>query len=857
MKIYQRRQQKHESFHEFYFEMEKLFRTMSCQIPNVEKMQIIQQNMRIDYKRQMTFLPIADLETLVAAGQKLDALNFSAYNKVFGVDRTVQAVNHKEASGKNKQKGLLSFTALQESDQIASVSPSTQYNSNRNNRPSNPSQNSVTKPNTANNQSTQRVNTPIRSPSKEPTPSPRAGPSGTQSRPTLTLEEVVNNHAPPPNNTCYNCVVSNQTPPPFWESAPSNLYVNDADVCQITYPFENDNRPYMAVRIYGFPIRALLDSGSNYTIISEAIFSKLNSKRLHKTPGNIFLRSASGDPLQVIGQAQLPFSVDGKIRIVPTLVVANLTIDCICGMDFWRKFNVQPKMLSNVTKATISTVEESLNESVLSDDQTRVIEQVKKEFLPAREGSLTLTPLAQHRIVLKEEWRKHPPVRQFPYCMSPKTQELVAVELKRLLDIGIIERSQSDWSLNCVPVIKPGKVPLDLESRKYTAFSVQGKGLFQYTRMPFGLINSPATLARLMDTVLSHGVLEPYVFVYLEDIVVVTETQANLTENLEKSSFEVSEVPFLGYLLSTNGLRTNPDKLRPIVEYERPTTITKLRRFLGMVNYYRRFIADFSGVTAPLSDLLKTKSKVIRWNDSCEEAFCKIKELLISSPILGSPDFTKEFVIQTDASDVAVAGVLTQEQKGGERVIAYYSHKLTTPQKNYHAAEKEALAAILAIDAFRGYIEGYHFTLITDSSALTHILKTKWKVGSRCSRWSLDLQQFDMTVIHRKGRENVVADALSRSLVATLDSTDSSWYSSMMDKVMSQPDDYVDFKVENGLLFKFVSAQDHPYDSRFEWKIIPQTTEIPGILKASHDSCLHPGYEKTLARIRQRDMQDL
>lgn len=205
MKIYQRRQQKHESFHEFYFEMEKLFRTMSCQIPNVEKMQIIQQNMRIDYKRQMTFLPIADLETLVAAGQKLDALNFSAYNKVFGVDRTVQAVNHKEASGKNKQKGLLSFTALQESDQIASVSPSTQYNSNRNNRPSNPSQNSVTKPNTANNQPTQRVNTPIRSPSKESSPSPRAGPSGTQSRPILTLEEVVSNHAPPPNNTCYNC----------------------------------------------------------------------------------------------------------------------------------------------------------------------------------------------------------------------------------------------------------------------------------------------------------------------------------------------------------------------------------------------------------------------------------------------------------------------------------------------------------------------------------------------------------------------------------------------------------------------------------------------------------------------------
>lgn len=692
------------------------------------------------------------------------------------------------------------------------------------------------------------------------------------------------------------------------------MYTDSAEACQITFPFENDNRPYVPVKIYDFRIHALLDSGSNYTIISEKIYSKLKFKRLHKPPGTISLRSASGDQLMVLSQAHLPFQFHGKVRIISTLVVANLSVNCICGMDFWNKFKIQPTMLSkeqDVSATIVPVFEESENSPILSEEESQEIENIKKLFLPAREGSLTLTPLAQHKIVLKDEWKDQPPVRQFPYVMSPKTQELVAVELQRLLDIGILERSSSGWSLNCVPVIKPNKVrlcldarkinertvrdayplphpgrilgqlpkakylstidlseaflqvPLEPQSRKYTAFSVQGKGLFQYTRMPFGLINSPATLARLMDSVLGHGVLEPYVFVYLDDIVVVTETyehhvqllteiarrlrEANLSINLEKSRFVVSEVPFLGYLLSTNGLRTNPDKIRPIVEYERPTTITKLRRFLGMVNYYRRFIAEFSGVTAPLSDLLKTKSKIIKWNDSAENAFCKIKELLISSPILGSPDFDREFTIQTDASDVAVAGVLTQQQDEGERVIAYFSHKLTTPQKNYHAAEKEALAAILAIDAFRGYIEGYHFTLITDSSALTHILKTKWKVGSRCSRWSLDLQQFDMTVVHRKGKENVVADALSRSLVLVVDSEDSSWYSTMVNKVLSQPDDYVDFKVENNRLYKFVSVPDNPCDSRFEWKIVPQAAEKPGILNDCHDSRLHPGYERTIA----------
>lgn len=163
--------------------------------------------------------------------------------------------------------------------------------------------------------------------------------------------------------------------------------MNDADVCHVTYPFINDNRPYVAVQIYGFHVHALPDSGSNYNIISERIFSKLNFKHLHKTPRSISLRSASGDQLQVVGQAQLPFSVDDKIRIVRTLVVANLSIDCICGMDFWGKFNIQPRMHSNRLDANVSTVEDFLNDSVLSDDQTKAIEKVKKkDFLSAREG---------------------------------------------------------------------------------------------------------------------------------------------------------------------------------------------------------------------------------------------------------------------------------------------------------------------------------------------------------------------------------------------------------------------------------------------------------------------------------------
>lgn len=199
MKIYQRRQQKYESFHEFYFEMERMFRTMSFQIPDFEKMQILQQNMRVDYRRQMTFLPIADLETLVAAGQKLDALNFSAYNKVFGAEKTVQVVTNQESESKKKQKG--SQVQSQSSNQTALVNSSSQP---RDFRGPSTSQNTVSNPNSSNRYEQQ--NSQTRNLSKEPSTNPPiAGPSGTQSRPPLTLEEVVNNHKPPSNGTCLNC----------------------------------------------------------------------------------------------------------------------------------------------------------------------------------------------------------------------------------------------------------------------------------------------------------------------------------------------------------------------------------------------------------------------------------------------------------------------------------------------------------------------------------------------------------------------------------------------------------------------------------------------------------------------------
>ena len=169
-----------------------------------------------------------------------------------------------------------------------------------------------------------------------------------------------------------------------------------------------------------------------------------------------------------------------------------------------------------------------------------------------------------------------------------------------------------------------------------------------------------------------------------------------------------------------------------------------------MINYYRRFIEGFSEITAPLTNLLKGKPKLVEWNDDAEKAFIELKQRLISAPILANPNFELPFTVQTDASDSAVAGILTQEHEGVEHVIAYFSRKLTTPQMSWKAAEKEDLAAMEAIEKFRPYIEVKRFTLITDSSALSFIMNTKWISSSKLSRWSMQLQQYDMIVRHRK-----------------------------------------------------------------------------------------------------------
>lgn len=182
-----------------------------------------------------------------------------------------------------------------------------------------------------------------------------------------------------------------------------------------------------------------------------------------------------------------------------------------------------------------------------------------------------------------------------------------------------------------------------------------------------------------------------------------------------------------------------------------------VRRLMGVANWYRRFLPNYAAITAPIYNLLR-KGVKFEWSEQADAALTQIKTMLMSQPLLSNPDFTKPFIIQTDASDTGIGGVLVQGSGDDEHVVAYYSHKLNAAQRKYQTTERECLAVIVGIEKFRAYVEGVHFTVVTDHASLLWLQNLK-DPGGRLGRWALRLQPYDFNLTHRPGRLMVVAEA--------------------------------------------------------------------------------------------------
>lgn len=313
--------------------------------------------------------------------------------------------------------------------------------------------------------------------------------------------------------------------------------------------------------------------------------------------------------------------------------------------------------------------------------------------------------------------------------------------------------------------------PIDIPK---TAFNVEN-GHYEFLRMPMGLKNAPSTFQRVMDNVLKD-LQNSVCLVYLDDIVVFSTSlqehiinlekvferlrESNFKVQLDKSEFLKLETSYLGHIISRDGIKPNPDKITAIQNYPIPTTPKEIKQFLGLVGYYRKFIPDFAKVTKPLTQCLKKGRKIVI-NSEYTQSFEKCKALITNDPILQYPDFTKDFILTTDASNVALGAILSQGTIGADKPVCYASRTLNESEINYSTIEKELLAIVWATKYFRPYLFGRKFKIVTDHKPLQWVMNLK-EPNSRLTRWKLKLSEYDFTVIYKKGTSNTNADALSR-----------------------------------------------------------------------------------------------
>ena len=416
------------------------------------------------------------------------------------------------------------------------------------------------------------------------------------------------------------------------------------------------------------------------------------------------------------------------------------------------------------------------------------------------------------------------PVKQHPYRLNPSKQKYLKEEIKYLLENDFIEPSNSSWSSPCILVPKPdgsyrmctdyrkvncvtktdtfpiprmddcidkvGKaryvtkfdllkgfwqVPLTDRAKEISAF-VTPDGLFQYKVMPFGMKNSPASFQRLINKVIAD--LEGCE-AYIDDVIIYSDTweehlriireffkrlsRAMLTINLSKSEFGQAQVTYLGHVVGQGEVKPVSAKVEAIAKFPQPVSKKQLMRFLGMAGYYRRFCPNFAAVAEPLTQLLSKRVKFI-WSERCDKAFDELKAMLQSAPVLAAPDFRSPFKLAVDASDVAAGAVLLQEDdEGVEHPVCYFSKKFNKSQRNYSTIEKECLALVLALQQFEVYVSssGLPIVVYSDHNPLVFIHKMKNK-NQRLLRWSLMLQEYVLEIRHIKGKDNVIADCLSR-----------------------------------------------------------------------------------------------
>ena len=560
------------------------------------------------------------------------------------------------------------------------------------------------------------------------------------------------------------------------------------------------------VKLNGVPYLMELDTGASCSLISGATFEELKKRGAMLTPSTAKLCTYTGEAIRVVGSTNVQVSYEDQDVTLP-LVVTEGNGPSLIGRNWLSSLRLNWKSIFTVRAQ--KTLDEILsNYDEVFHDDLGTLEGVTAKL----HVDTSASPL----------FHKARPVA---FALRPKIEE----ELGRLQSLGVIESVQfSDWAAPIVPVVKDDgsvricgdykvtvnrvakvekypiprieelfaslaggrrfskldlshayqQVVLDERSRQYVTVNTH-KGLFRYNRLPFGVSSAPSIFQRLMENLL-QGI--PGITVYVDDICVTGRTDEEHLQHLEetlkrlktagmrlkraKCEFLLSSVEYLGHVISAEGLRTSDSKVKAILKAPAPQNVADLRSFLGLVNYYAKFLPDLATVLAPLYQLLQ-KHKKWKWNEEQAKSFQEVKDLLKSSRVLMYFDDSLPLVLACDASPHGVGAVLSHKLvNGDERPISFASRSLTAAEQKYSQLDKEALAIIFGVKRYHQYLYGRHFELKTDHKPLTHIFSEKKGVpvmaSARVQRWALILSAYSYTIQYKKGAENSNADALSR-----------------------------------------------------------------------------------------------
>ena len=507
----------------------------------------------------------------------------------------------------------------------------------------------------------------------------------------------------------------------------------------------------------------------------------------------------------------------------------NITVGTIQPIDVALIKSVETKSKYRTQKEVM----EELRPYVESGNCTEMLLKVlakNREAIALPGEALGKTDLIEMSLKLKEGAK---PIALQPYRVPHSREAALKREIQDLIEKDIIEPTVSSWSSPCLLLPKKNgsfrlvvdyrklneiteidtyplpnisevlmkldkakyysnidlkmayhQVPIEKESIPMTAFRT-ADAHYAYKRCPFGLTSMPSIFSRLMNVIFERSPHRSNIHTYLDDILISTNTaeshlkiidhtlellgKAKLKIRLEKCEFFKKEVKFLGFVLTQGGYTTITNKVEAINKMPAPTNVDLLRRFLGMTSFYRMFIENYAKIADPLFALLK-KGETFVWHEQHEKAFEMLKEALMSSKILAYPDFSKSFILETDASNKGIGCVISQEIDGKKRPISFASRSLSKAEKNYDTTNKEALAVVWALKKYRYILLGYEIIAYVDHQSLVSIFKNTLPQG-RLGRWALSVQEYNIKLKYKPGKMNQVPDALSRLPVKSAENT--------------------------------------------------------------------------------------